>query len=170
MSQKSSPRPTVSVEQVINQSGDITHCVVKVGDQVFEAPFNIGHTDLGEIIEDATGVVLNVKEHMIVTNSSRKQTEREGGRLKEVLLTMAEGTVALVEGELYFWLNSDKELVWVECMRVDGNPNDMFPGFIEEFGEIDTDELYQNAEHIRQWLHEPKTQVMDLEWLRAVEN
>lgn len=169
MKQHQVTRPTVSVEQVVNADGDITHCLVKVGDQVLEAPFNIGHSRLEEIIENATGVVLNVGEHMAVTNASRKQMEREGERVKQVLLTMPAGTIGVVDGGLFFWLDSKQELVWAEHITIGGNPGDINPGYIGEFGEIDTDELFQVAEDIRKWLREPKTQVAELDWLRAVE-
>ncbi|KSQ21728.1 hypothetical protein APB26_32625 [Pseudomonas aeruginosa] len=169
MNRTFSNRPSVSLEQIHNDTGDITHCLITVGNQTIEAPFNIGHMKLEELVEEATGVVLNTPEHMFVTRSSRAQMEREGGRLADVLRTLPAGTVARVQDDLYFWIGAKGYLLWVEYLPIGAAPEEINPGQINEFGEIDTDDLYEVAVSIREWLSSPKQMVVDLEWLRSVE-
>lgn len=169
MSRTFSNRTSVSLERIINETGDITHCLITIGDKAIEAPFTIGHTELEEIVEEATGVVLNVREHMFVTNSSRAQMEREGGRLADVLLTLPAGTVARVLDDLFFWIGAKGDLLWAEYFPIGAAPSEINPGQIGEFGEIDTDDLYEVAASIREWLCSPKQLAVDLDWLRSVE-
>jgi hypothetical protein len=165
----SDKQQTVNVERVINEAGDITHCLVTVGPAVFEALFTQSSSSLEDMVKDATEVTLSVEQLMAVTYASRSQMEREAERLKEVLKAMPFGTVAMVEAGLNFWLDTQSELKWVEWVNLGSDaPHTVFPGSIQCIGEIDTEELYAVAEHIRVWLRSPETEAVDAEWLCSV--
>lgn len=162
-------RPTVTVEPVVTETGDVSHCQITVGTATFDALFTQSSCDLREVILDATDVDLSVDEVMTVTRASRGQMEREAGRLKVILQGMPAGTIALVKEGLFFWVGAKGELLWTEWMVVGDAPEDIYPREIEDIGEIDTEEMHAVAENIRAWLQEPSTTAVDQEWLRSVE-
>ncbi|MFG9350113.1 hypothetical protein ACEP28_32320 [Pseudomonas aeruginosa] len=159
-----SPRPNVTVTTVQDSDGNLTHCVIQVGAIEFQAPFTEGHRALEDRVEDETGVKLTCSEVMTVTNASRQQMEREYARIKPLLEQQPAGTVA-VAGDMFFWLDAEKELVWDQYITI--NKGSLNPGTADCIGEIDTDELYELAEKIRSWLKAPQYQQADVAWLHA---
>ncbi|WP_434136964.1 hypothetical protein JQR88_24530 (plasmid) [Pseudomonas luteola] len=137
-----SKRPAVIVEKVLNSRGDISHCRIQIGLATLIAPFSEGFEPLEERVKKVTGIELTVAEVMAVTAASREQMEREALRLKEALLPLPPGTVANVEDDLFFWINSRGELVWADCIPGQDDPTQVYPGLITCIGEIDTLELY----------------------------
>lgn len=156
-------RPAVTVTPITNEAGDLTHCEVRIGEAVVVASFSEPHTELTTRVQDATGVDLTVSEVMTVTTASRRQMEREAGRLKAAMFAMPAGAVAIVDGGMYFWLDAEKELVWDQWIIL--GKGEITPSFISCIGEIDTEELWDLAESIRNWLARPRTEQVDLQWL-----
>ncbi|RUE86347.1 hypothetical protein IPC1135_29705 [Pseudomonas aeruginosa] len=156
------PRPNVTVTTIQDSDGNLTHCVIQVGAIELQAPFTEGHRALEDRVEDETGVKLTCSEVMTVTNASRQQMEREYARIKPLLEQQPAGTVA-VAGDMFFWLDAEKELVWDQYITL--NEGSLNPGTADCIGEIDTDELYELAETIRKWLKAPQYQQADVAWL-----
>lgn len=159
----STSRPAVAVTPIANEAGDLTHCVIHIGDTAFDAPFTEAHTVLRSRIEDLAGVELTSDEVMTVTNASRQQMEVEADRLKKALSALPAGTVAQLDDETFFWLDAKQDLVWDQYITV--GEGKITPGLITCIGEIDTEELWALAESIRKWLREPVTAQADAEWL-----
>lgn len=63
----STSRPAVSVTPFANEAGDLTHCVIRIGEMAFDAPFTERHTDLMSRIEELGGVELTTDEVMTVS-------------------------------------------------------------------------------------------------------
>ncbi|MBF8643088.1 hypothetical protein [Pseudomonas luteola] len=164
-----SRRPAVIVEKVLNSRGDISHCRIEISPASLIAPFSESFDPLEARVEKVTGIELTVTEVMAVTAASREQMEREASRLKEVLLTLPSGTVANVEDDLFFWINSRGELVWADCIPGQDDPAQVYPGLITCIGEIDTHELYAIAQSIRMWLAIPAFIHVDPNWLIRTE-
>lgn len=169
MHQPNSTRPAVTVEPIVTESCDISHCRITVGSRSFDALFTQASSDLKEMILDATDVRLTTEEIMTVTRASRRQMEREADRLKAVLQNHPAGTVAQVDGGMFFWLSAKGDLLWEQWMTLDGDPAEFTPGYITCIGEIDTEELHEVAQGIRSWLANPRTDRADLQWLRRAE-
>lgn len=165
-------RPVVTVTPVVDDNGDITHCDIVVGEKTLVGRLDQTSTDLREyILDECEELELTVDEIMTVTRASRKQMEREAERVKVVLEGLPAGHVAQMEGGLSFWLDKDGNLAWLEWVDFGViNPSEVYPGDIGSVGEIDTDELYAMAQHIRDWLASPKTVEVDIIWLREAEN
>lgn len=164
-------RPQVTVKTITSESGDMSHCLVAVGEATFEAHFNQSSTALRDMVMDATDVSLSVEEMMVVTRASRSQMEREAERLKPVLLAMPRGTVATLNDGLYFWIDGRENLLWVEWDEPGcSDAKEVTPGFITCIGEIDTEELFAVAEAIRSWLQAPSTIDVDTAWLEVAES
>lgn len=165
-------RPVVTVEPVVDDNGDITHCNITVGDKVIVASLNQASDDLSEMIRDeCEELELTIPELMAVNRASRRQMVRESERVKVVLDQLPAGHVAKMEDGLSFWIDSNGALVhadWVEFGV--SNASEVYPGGIDGIGEIDTEELYAVAQHIRDWLASPKTVEIDIIWLRETEN
>lgn len=159
----STSRPAVAVTPIANKAGDLTHCVIRIGETAFDAPFTEGHTVLMSRIEDLAGVELTTDEVMTVTNASRQQMVVEAERLKQALSAFPAGTVALLDDETFFWLDAKQDLVWDQYITI--GEGEVVPGLITCIGEIDTEELWALAESIRKWLREPVTAQADVEWL-----
>ncbi|ASJ88765.1 hypothetical protein ACEP6V_21150 [Pseudomonas aeruginosa] len=157
-------RPAVTVTPIEDNDGNLTHCVIKIGDIEMQAPFDEGHTALSNRVDDETGVELTCNEIMTVTNASRQQMEREYARIKPLLEEQPAGTVA-VAGDMFFWLDAENEVVWDQWITI--NKGSLNPGTADCIGEIDTDELYELAEKIRSWLKAPQYQQADVAWLHA---
>lgn len=166
-----SQRPKVCVERVTNSStGDITHCNVLVGSQVFKAEFTESSTSLCDRIYEETGVSLTVSESMAVTHASRAQMEREASRLEMVLNSQPFGAVADIGISMLFWLTTSNQLIWVESIDLNqSSPNDVHQRHIEDVGEIDTEELNEVSVSIRKWLKSPIFLNGDQDWLKACE-
>lgn len=164
-------RPQVTVKTVTAENGDMSHCLVVVGNATFEAHFNQSSTALRDMVLEATDVSLAVDEVMVVTRASRSQMEREAERLKQVLLGMPRGTVATLKDGLYFWIDGREKLLWVEWDEPGcSDAKEVTPGFITCIGEIDTEELFAVADAIRAWLHAPSTIHVDTAWLEVAES
>lgn len=157
------PTNTVSVKTVDNERGDLTHCEITIGKKVILATFSDSSSELRERVLDECGVELSTAEVMAVTNASRQQMETEAGRLKAALMKMPAGTVAEVRGGLSFWLDVKGELAWNQWLTIGKDAPDPQP--IGEVGAIDTEELWDMAESIREWLVAPVAVMADLQWL-----
>lgn len=166
-----STRPEVKVGTATDCNGDITHCVVVVGESVFDALFTQSSPELSEMVLNSTNVTLSVDEVMTVTRASRAQLIRESKRLKAALAQMPRGTIAKVEGGLSFWIDAKGDLVWVEWVDVGhASTDNVHPGLITCMDSIDTDELYAVAQGIRNWLGQPPvTEMVDTNWLNTAE-
>lgn len=156
-------RPAVSIEPICNADGDLTHCVITAGNLDFKALFSEPHHELENRIQLATDIDLQVSEVMMVTKASRRQMEREAERLKQRLLAMPHSTIAIVDGDMFFWLDAEQELVWEQWITV--GQGRLSPGYISCIGEIDTHELWDLAESIRAWLAHPQTVLANPQWL-----
>lgn len=158
-------RPQVSVTSIADEHGNLTHCVIKVGEREFKAPFNEAHTALEARIQEKAGVELTCEEVMAVTNASRQQMEREYARIKPILEQHPAGTVAVARGGMFFWLDAKGELVWDQWITI--NKDELNPGTADCIGEIDTDELYELARDIRKWCAKPKFKQAKVSWLHG---
>lgn len=156
-------RPTVTVTPIANATGDLTHCEIKIGESIIKALFTEPYTELIARAHDATGVFLTVSEVMAVTSASRHQMEREAERLKASLLALPAGTVAIVDGGMFFWLDDEQELVWEQWITL--GEGVLTPAYISCIGDIDPEEIGEVAESVRKWLREPRTEQADLQWL-----
>lgn len=167
----SQARPQVKVTPVIDQNGDITHCNITVGDKTIVAELSQGSSDLHEMVRDEfDDLELTVEETMTVTRASRKQIHIEADRVKTILEKLPHGNVAAMGGGLFLWIDTKGSLVhadWIELEKTE--PADVNAWGLDGIGEIDTDELYEVAQHIRDWLAAPETVLVDTAWLKATE-
>ena len=168
----SEKRPQVTVEKVVSaKTGDITHCLVKVGARSIIAPLTESSDALCERVADETDVNLTVSELKMVTIASRVQMGVEADRLQAVLETMPAHTVADVGEDMLFWLDTEGSLVWVEGISLNGeSPSDVLTADISEVGDIDTEELNNVSMMIRAWVANPDPLQADPEWILAVED
>lgn len=158
----------VSIKNVTDELGNITHSEITIGKNLIPAPFNEPGSDLRDRVLDECGVELSTSEVMTVTGASRQQMEIEAARLKAVLVPMPVGTVAVVDGEMSFWIDERGELAWCQCLTL--GVDDPEPHPIESVGDIDTEELWEIAESIRKWLAAPETVQTDPQWLHQSVN
>lgn len=162
-------RPEVIIERVVNSTGDIERCLVKIGTHSLDAELSESSSELHWRVSSVTGIDLTVKEVMVVTRASLAQVEREAQRLGAVLHGLPYGALAQLNDGLTFWIKSNGELVWTESMVVGSDPSQIYPGYVADIDQIDTDELFAVAQSIRTWLTDPVIEHADPEWLRATE-
>lgn len=170
MTAETSIRPKVRVEKVFCDRGvDIIHCLVHVGGRSYKAPFDEVSSTLRDRIFLGSGVELTVSEMMTVTNAAREQLENEASYLRDYLMTQPAGTIAVLVNDLALWLAAGKEIVWAQDVTFgQTRPDEVFPTPIEDIGQIDTEELYELSQNIRNWLKAPTPLFEYAEWVAGV--
>lgn len=156
-------RPPVTITPIADEAGDVQHCEINVGGVVLIAPFTYDSSTLKAIFEDQFGFELTVDEVMTVTQASQDQLNRECNRLQVVLMELPAGSVARVV-DTYYWLDADNGLLWDQYLVI-GAEQGPEGRDISCIGPLDTEELWQIAEQVRDWLKSPQVITADPAWL-----